>query len=299
MDPLGSTGRGGRFNSFQLRPQPPANGPKELRLGCQIGVTPLRAKIIVRMICGSEFNLRAAPVATRLFITGRGLWGTLNVTRSSLSASSFCHRVQGSRRGSGWPFTGSRRLRGWFERCKGGKCCWQLLAADQEGCFGGPSSLVRSVSKSTVDRTRCWFGNTPENAGRAFSESSASGTASLLGWRSSRHAGGDAQVGLSPFATRVIAFAQSAASSPDPPQGIRAVPAGEPVTGFWLPVTLEVGVAAGKLFPGRRPPASRGEVEWPPVEPAVPPKYSAWVMEIPWGEKSCQSASEPEARRGA
>jgi hypothetical protein len=56
-----------------------------------------------------------------------------------------------------------------------------------------------------------------------------------------------------------------------------------------LPVTLEVGVAAGKLFPGRRP----------PVEPAVPAKCSALVMEIPWGEKSCQSASEPEARRGA
>ena len=200
---------------------------------------------------GAEFNLRAAPVPTRLYCWQRALG---NLERNQFIDFRFELPPPSPRLATlvRLACTGNRRLRGLFDRCKGGRCCWQLLAAAKEGCFGGPSSLVRSGSKSTVDRTRWCFGNTPENAGRAFSESSAFGTASLHGWRSSRHAGGDAQVGLSPFATRVIAFAQSAASSPDPPQGIRAVPAGKPVTGFWLPVTLEVGVAAGKGFPGRR-----------------------------------------------
>ncbi len=47
VNPLGSTGLSGRFNSFQRRTQPPSNGPKELRLGWRIGVTLLRAKMIV------------------------------------------------------------------------------------------------------------------------------------------------------------------------------------------------------------------------------------------------------------
>lgn len=43
---LGPSGLDGRFNSFRRRTQPPSNGPKELRLGWQVGVTPLRAKIV-------------------------------------------------------------------------------------------------------------------------------------------------------------------------------------------------------------------------------------------------------------
>ena len=30
-----------------------------------MGVTPLRVKILVRLICGAEFDLLAAPVSTR------------------------------------------------------------------------------------------------------------------------------------------------------------------------------------------------------------------------------------------
>jgi hypothetical protein len=67
VDPLGSTGLGGRLNSFQRSTQLSSNGPKELRLGWQIGVTPLRSKIMVRVIWGAEFALRAAPRAKHCF----------------------------------------------------------------------------------------------------------------------------------------------------------------------------------------------------------------------------------------
>jgi excisionase family DNA binding protein len=60
----------------------------------------------------------------------------LNVTRSSLSASSFCHRAQGSRRWSGW----LAQATGGFEGC--------LTAAKADGAAGScwqPLKRVASV----------------------------------------------------------------------------------------------------------------------------------------------------------
>ena len=38
---------------------------------------------------------------------------------------------------------------------------------------------------------------------------------------------------------------------------------------------------------------------WPRPEPAIAPKWSALLLEVPWGEKASRGAAEPQARRGA